>query len=64
MPYTYTPDGQVNRAKESGGKTIDYVYTFSAQHQLISGEKQVKKRKGGPVIRPSPNSKYPPFGAD
>jgi hypothetical protein len=31
----------MHRAKESDGKTVDYVYAFDARLRLISSEKQV-----------------------
>ena len=49
MTYTYTPDGQVYSAKETGtNRTVDYVYSFDAKHRLISSEKKVN---GTTVLR-------------
>ena len=49
MTYTYTPDGQVYRATETGtGRTVDYVYGFDDRDRLISSEKKVN---GTTVLR-------------
>ena len=49
MTYTYTPDGQVYSAKETGtNRTVDYVYSFDSRDRLISSEKKVN---GTTVLR-------------